>query len=130
MKLMQNCSGTKPCVLVVEDDHDTRVALRDSLEEFGYGVCSAADGSTAIAMLKSQCTRPKVIVLDFAMPIMNGFDFFKSIRADDLLKNIPVVVMSAFANAGSIPGADAFMAKPLDLQGMIDTVQRFAPVLK
>jgi CheY-like chemotaxis protein len=114
-------------VLVVEDDRDIREAVVEVLEDEGYTVSSAGDGQEALDWLSGEEARPDLILLDLMMPVMNGFQFRKEQleRAD--LAAIPVVVVTADANAKiKAEGlrAAAFVQKPLKIQPLLDLIQR------
>ena len=81
-------------VLVVEDDWQTRCALRMAFEAAGFAVREATDGADALAMLRLG-PLPDVILLDMVMPVMNGWEFRKEQARDPLLARLPVVVFSA-----------------------------------
>jgi CheY-like chemotaxis protein len=114
-------------VLVVEDDRDIREAVVEVLEDEGYTVSSAGHGQEALDWLSGEEPRPDLILLDLMMPVMNGFQFRKKQleRAD--LAAIPVVVVTADANAKiKAEGlrAAAFVQKPLKIQPLLDLIER------
>ena len=82
-----------PAILVVEDDQDTREGLAEVLAVAGYLVRTAANGK--IALEQARENRPDLIVLDLAMPVMNGWQFLEVQRRDPRLAAIPVIVASA-----------------------------------
>jgi CheY-like chemotaxis protein len=79
-------------VLVVDDDADVRKLLRDTFERQGIGVAVAADGAEAIGRLRE--TTPDVIVLDLAMPVMDGFEFLRATQDVPAWRDIPVVILT------------------------------------
>jgi CheY-like chemotaxis protein len=80
-------------VLVVDDDRDIRDALQEILTGEGYTALAAANGAEALQLLKR--FRPQVILLDLNMPVMDGGDFRLVQRLDPLLRQIPIVVLTA-----------------------------------
>jgi CheY-like chemotaxis protein len=116
-------------VLVVEDDYDIRATLSEILESEGYRVVGAAHGAEALAYLQGH-PKPCLILLDLMMPIMNGWQFRVEQRLNPDLRDIPVVVISADSNvrekAASIE-ANGFVGKPIDLDELLDEVQRICP---
>lgn len=82
-----------PTVLVVEDDEDTRCAVRDLLTENGLHVTEAADGRAALDVLTSG-NKPAVVVLDLDMPRMSGVELLDIMRRYETLLRVPVVVFS------------------------------------
>lgn len=109
-------------VLVVEDDHDTRVSLRQTLEAEGYVVRSAANGIHAIDVLR-RYEPPSLILLDVMMPMMNGPEFLDKLRSHPTWKLIPVVVVSAFSAEARRLIANAFVQKPIDLNLLLGVIE-------
>jgi CheY-like chemotaxis protein len=112
-------------VLVVEDDRDLRDSLLEVLEEAGYSSIGAEDGLRALAVLQTDAQRPDLILLDLQMPNMDGPSF----RAEQLrlpaLARIPVVVVTADANAmqqARTLGARAVLRKPLKLPQLLELI--------
>ena len=112
-------------VLVVEDDHDTRVSLRYLLEDEGYTVLTATDGSSALELLRHAQPKPSVILLDLMLPVMNGWSFAERIKQRPELKHIPIVIISAFQDPPPPQGAAAFCGKPLDLASLLKLVGQY-----
>src|SRR4051812_13709055 len=102
-------------VLIIEDDHDTRVSIRQRLEAEGYFVFSAADGKQGLELLK-RIKAPCLILLDLVMPIMDGNEFIKAIETDPNLHMIPVVLVTAFPEKAKVAIAKALVQKPIDLK--------------
>jgi CheY-like chemotaxis protein len=117
-------------VLVVEDDDELRIALKESLVAEGYEVETASNGAEALAVLrKDETKRPAVILLDLMMPVMNGWQFITAQKDDPKLALIPVVVLSAVgSHVQSVAPLDvaAFMRKPFELDALLDTIHRHA----
>jgi len=108
-------------VLIVEDDHDIRVALRNCLEEAGYAVVSATNGVRALEILK-EMTKPKVIILDMNMPLMNGDEFLRVIKNDLDLKTISVIQISAATNLQR-SGVCCALPKPIDINRLLRAIE-------
>jgi CheY-like chemotaxis protein len=114
-------------VLVVDDDADIREVVGLVLESYGFFAKSAADGVEALARAK-EAPHPALILLDLMMPNLSGADVLVALRADPETARIPVVVMSGDVSAtsqASALGADACLAKPVDLDRLVSTVERF-----
>jgi CheY-like chemotaxis protein len=111
-------------VLIVEDDGDTRDAMRSLLEFDGYPVFTAGDGTEALEWLRSGF-RPGIILLDLMMPGMDGFEFVNEQRQDPQLSSIPVIVYSghydAESNAARL-GVKAYFRKPIYIDAFLTLV--------
>jgi CheY-like chemotaxis protein len=120
-----SCEG----VLVVEDDADILRALVQVLEDEGYAVRAAENGSAALAALRTPGARlPRVILLDLMMPVMDGWAFRAEQLRDPLLAEIPVVVLTADGSAAArsavleVAGA---LRKPVELLTLLAAIQPF-----
>jgi CheY-like chemotaxis protein len=112
-------------ILLVEDDKEIREPLQDLLEKQGYAVLTAADGRAALDILRS-ADRPDVILLDLLLPIMQGRQVLEVIRANDRLKTIPVIAVSAWPNARSIASqADCVLLKPFSITKLLESVAAY-----
>ena len=115
-------------VLVVDDDPDILATVSQILEIEGYLVLSARNGQEALGVLDGQ--HPDVIILDLMMPIMDGWELRRRL-AEHPAATTPVIVVSADRDisrkAASIQ-ADGYIAKPFDLDDLIEAVSRFAPL--
>ena len=105
----------KKRILVVEDQEDLRGVLRDLLDGSGYSVVEAADGNAGLASAKSE--HPDLILMDIQMPIVDGYEATRLIKADPGLKEIPIVAVSSFAMKGDeekarAAGCDHYVTKP------------------
>jgi CheY-like chemotaxis protein len=80
-------------VLIVEDDEPTRALISKSLDQAGWVVAEAANGVEGIEQVSKQ--KPDLILLDLMMPVMDGFEFVESLRADEMNRSIPIIVISA-----------------------------------
>jgi CheY-like chemotaxis protein len=113
-------------VLVVDDDPAIVCFLREALEDEGYEVVSAVDGA---ALPLAHDLHPSVILLDAAMPGMDGLEVSRRLRADPVTALIPIVAMSAQHNLDAavarMPVNDR-LPKPFELDQLYDTVARWA----
>lgn len=114
-------------ILVVEDDHDTRVLLRATLEQAGYVVETAANGRDAIARLKAMPTPPCLLIVDLLMPVMDGFELIGFVRKDPRLAAVPIGIQSANVDT-TLPGGVAFvLPKPVDVDALLAFVRHHCP---
>jgi CheY-like chemotaxis protein len=104
-------------VLIVEDNVDTRDVLQRILVMQGYRVVGARNGVDALAYLEGG-GMPAAIVLDIAMPIMDGFTFSHRLRADERWAYIPVIVYTATPTK-QVPAANALFRKGTDDPGRL-----------
>lgn len=103
-------------ILIIDDEKPFAKMLEDRLTKIGYNVICVANGSEGRYMLKEK--KPDLIILDILMPIMDGCDFYKSIKKESETSNIPVIVVTAkpeMKDTIELAGTDGFMTKPLDL---------------
>lgn len=115
-----------PRILVVEDDDDTREAIRDVLEAEGYHVTGLSNGRDALAWLEG-ASEPDVIILDLMMPTLNGWQFLNEQRQRDTIAKVPVLVLTADGRVSRQPAsvdAAALLLKPVNLDDLLETVQR------
>jgi two-component system cell cycle response regulator DivK len=102
-------------ILVVEDDADNRRIVTKVLSVEGYTVVEAVDGNDALDKVRAD--RPDLILMDLALPNMDGWEATRQIKADPNLRGIPVVALTAFAMRGDeeqarAVGCDDYVAKP------------------
>jgi CheY-like chemotaxis protein len=115
-------------ILVIEDDAGVREGLASVIENEGYPVISCEDGREALDRLHGTQDLPRMIVLDFMMPKMDGWMFLAERRKDARLREIPVLGMSAsqFLIARREPpeDVDEFLRKPFKVEAMIRSIER------
>ena len=119
----------RPSVLVVDDDEDIRMTIRDILSDQGFTVACAANGREALEMLISGQSKPALILLDLTMPEMDGWTFRQEQQKVPRLAQIPVVLFSGHhdaARAAQSLNAVALMTKPLRLEGLVTLVQQLS----
>lgn len=111
-------------VLVIDDDVETREMLAVMLERAGYSVAIACDGLEALAVLHS--VRPRVILLDIQMPVMNGAEFRQAQRRDPELIKIPTIVMTGSKEEPILDVAViTSLTKPFPTTDLLEIVARF-----
>jgi CheY-like chemotaxis protein len=110
-------------ILVVEDDHDVRLAIVELLDDEGYRTRTARNGVEALSQL-DRATPPRMILLDLMMPVMDGWTFRARQLANPAWSRIPVVVMSANCDVqtASELDADAFLPKPVPADRVLGIV--------
>jgi two-component system, cell cycle response regulator DivK len=113
-------------ILVVEDTEDNRQILRDLLGMAGYDMVEAHDGAEGVA--KAAEHRPDLILMDIQMPVMDGYEATRRIKANPELKAIPIVAVTSYALSGDEQktrdaGCDAYIAKPYSPRQMLAKVR-------
>ncbi len=121
-------SPLEKTVLVVEDNDINMKLLHDVLELHGYNVLQAKDGMEGWRMAREH--RPDLILMDIQLPSISGLEATKRLKADETLKSIPVIAITAFAMAGDEErflegGCDAYIPKPISIPNFLQTVERF-----
>jgi DNA-binding response OmpR family regulator len=112
-------------VLVVDDDPVIQKLLKVNFEMEGYQVLSAGDGAEGLDVARAE--NPDIIILDIMMPRMNGLEALAALKGDATTQSIPVILLSAKAQAGDVQagldrGADAYVTKPFDPLELLDRV--------
>ena len=114
---MSEVKENSPAIMVVDDYADTRHVVRWMLEQKGYRVIEAADGREALAVAKRE--RPRVILMDLAMPLLDGFEAIRSVRESAELDGVWIVAMTAYdmgtaRDKAALAGCDHYLSKPID----------------
>jgi len=113
-------------ILVVEDQEDLRGVLRDLLTGSGYVVAEAADGQAGVEATRSE--RPDLVLMDIQMPVLDGYEATRQIKADPDLKTTPVIAVSSFAMKGDeekarAAGCDHYVTKPYSPLQLLRTIR-------
>ncbi len=118
-------------VLITEDEPNIVESLTFILQRAGYEVTSVADGEAAVRRLRSD--PPDIMILDVMLPRLNGFEVLKLVKTDQILKSLPVIILTAKGQAHDRElaeqiGADAFITKPFSNRDIIDQIGRLCRV--
>jgi len=118
-------------VLITEDEPNIVESLTFILQRAGYEVTSVADGEAAVRRLRSD--PPDIMILDVMLPRLNGFEVLKLVKTDQMLKSLPVIILTAKGQAHDRQlaeqiGADAFITKPFSNRDIIDQIGRLCQV--
>lgn len=108
-------------ILVVDDDTETRVGIAELLREEGYTVEEAQNGAQALSAI--QKVRPGLVLLDLMMPIMSGEELLQKLEDSPALADIPVVIISARANA--VVHGYPVLSKPLTLDRLLQAAATY-----
>jgi CheY-like chemotaxis protein len=117
-------------VLYIEDNFHNRRIVRKILQSKGYSLIEAEDGITGLAMV--QDLRPPLVLLDIGLPGMDGLEVVGRIKADESLRDIPVIALTASAMSGDrerflAAGCDGYLSKPIQAMELIDMVDYHYP---
>jgi two-component system, cell cycle response regulator DivK len=123
-----------PKILLVEDNEMNRDMLSRRLEKRGYSVSIAVDGAAGVALAQSE--KPDLILMDMSLPVLDGWDATKQIKADPAIANIPVIALTAHAMESDRQkaleaGCDDFDTKPVELPRLLmkieELLKKFPP---
>jgi two-component system cell cycle response regulator DivK len=118
------------CILVVEDQEDNRQIVRDLLTATDYEVIEAENGEEALAAVAKQ--RPDLILMDIQLPVMDGYEATRRIKADPALAAIPVIAVTSYALSGDeekarAAGCDDFVPKPFSPRQLLAKIRQYLP---
>jgi two-component system, cell cycle response regulator DivK len=119
--------SSRKTILVIEDQELNRDLLAQILEET-YAVVVAVDGADGVA--KATELRPDLILMDFGMPVMDGWEATRNIKAAPALRHIPIIAVTSHAMVGDEDkardaGCDDYMAKPIDEDELLAKIRQF-----
>jgi two-component system, cell cycle response regulator DivK len=118
-------------ILMVEDTSDNRQLVRDLLESVGgYELLEAADGREGVAMAARH--RPDLILMDIQLPVLDGYEAARQIKAHPALSDIPIIAVTSFALSGDEfrareAGCDGYVAKPFSPRQLLAKIREFLP---
>jgi two-component system, cell cycle response regulator DivK len=117
-------------ILVVEDQEDNRRILRDLLTSAGYEVIQAENGQEALAAAARE--RPDLILMDIQLPLLDGYEATRRIKADPDLRAIPIIVVTSYALSGDegkarAAGCDAYVTKPYSPRVLLAKIREYVP---
>src|SRR5579864_2592801 len=114
-------------ILVVEDQEDNRQIIRDMLSATDYEITEAENGEQALAAIAKQ--RPDLILMDIQLPIMDGYEATRRIKADPALKSIPIIAVTSYALSGEeqkarVAGCDDYVPKPYSPRQLLTIIRQ------
>jgi len=120
----------KRCILVVEDQEDNRRILRDLLTNSGYKLFEAEDGEQALAVAERQ--RPDLILMDVQIPLLDGYEVTRRLKADPELRGIPVIAVTSYALSGDeskarAAGCNGYVSKPYSPRELLAMIREYVP---
>ena len=115
-------------ILVVEDQQDNRQIIRDMLAATDYEMSEAENGEQALVAVAKE--RPDLILMDIQLPIMDGYEATRRIKADPALNSIPIIAVTSYALSGDeqkarAAGCDDFVAKPYSPRRLLAKIRQY-----
>ncbi len=113
-------------ILIVEDTEDNRQILRDLLTNAGFDIVEAHDGQAAVEAASEH--HPDLILMDIQLPVMNGYEAIRRIKADTTLQPIPIIAVTSYAlsedkEKARAAGCDGYVAKPFSPRQLLATIR-------
>jgi len=130
----QSASGRRAImskrILVVEDQEDNRRILRDLLTNAGYEIIEVENGEEALPVAARE--RPDLILMDIQLPLLDGYEATRRIKADPALRAIPIIAITSYALGGDeskarAAGCDAYVAKPYSPRALLAKIREYVP---
>lgn len=120
-------------ILYVEDNDDNVFMLKSRLGRAGFNVVIATDGAQGVAMATSE--QPDLILMDLSLPVLDGWEATRRIKANFETQNIPIIAITAHAMTGDrekalAAGCDDFDTKPVELPRLLEKIRALAPGIK
>ena len=120
-------------ILVIEDQEDNRTILRDLLTMAGYELIEAADGEEGVKLAQQE--KPDLILMDIQLPVIDGYEATRRIKANAELKAIPIIAVTSYALSGDeakarAAGCDGYVTKPFSPRELLAKVRQYLPVEK
>jgi two-component system cell cycle response regulator DivK len=118
----------KKRILIVEDNDLNLKLFRDLLNAHGYETIETKEGLEAITITKRE--RPDLVLMDIQLPEISGLDVTRRIKADDSIRDIPIIAVTAFAMKDDeekilAAGCQAYLSKPISIMSFLATVRQY-----
>jgi two-component system, cell cycle response regulator DivK len=115
-------------ILVVEDQEDNRRILRDLLTSRGYDLVEAEDGEKALTLAEDR--RPDLILMDVQIPLLDGYEVTRRLKANPALRAIPIIVVTSYALSGDeskarAAGCNGYVSKPYSARQLLAKIQEY-----
>jgi CheY-like chemotaxis protein len=118
--------GLMPKLVLVEDNEDNRDMLSRRLQKKGYDVAIAVNGEDALIVVRNEI--PDLVLMDISLPVMDGFEATRRLKADEGTRRIPIIALTAHAMSGDREkaieaGCDDYDTKPVELPRLLSKIQ-------
>ncbi|HSP07249.1 MAG TPA: response regulator [Acidobacteriota bacterium] len=115
-----------PRIVLVEDNEDNRDMLSRRLTRKGYEVLIAVNGQEAVDLVEKE--KPALVLMDISLPVMDGFEATRRLKANESTKRIPVIALTAHAMSGDREkameaGCDDYDVKPVELPRLLSKIE-------
>lgn len=116
-------------ILFVDDSPVIKKIVQRTVESAGFEFLGASDGKEALLVLSKECSSIKLVLSDWNMPVMNGFDFLKAMKSNNTYKHIPVIMITTEAEKSNINkaiqiGAANYLLKPFNPEDLLLKIQQ------
>jgi len=117
-------------ILIIEDQEDNRAIMRDLLTVAGFELIEAVNGEEGVKLAQSE--RPDLILMDIQLPLIDGYEATRQIRAIGDLKSVPIIAVTSYALSGDEAktreaGCNGYVAKPFSPRQLLAKVREFLP---
>ncbi len=117
-------------ILIIEDVPANVKLVRDLLQISGYTTIEATNGKQGVALARTR--KPDLVLMDVQMPIMDGLEATRILKADVVTKNIPIIALTSHAMEGDKEkilqaGCNGYLTKPIDIQKLLKIVDEYLP---
>jgi CheY-like chemotaxis protein len=117
----------RPLILIIEDTREATVMMSDYLENAGYHVLAARDGTSGLEQARR--THPSLILMDIQMPNMDGLEVTRRLRSDPEFRTVPIIALTALAMPGDrerclAAGATDYITKPVSLKKLAESIEK------
>ena len=117
-------------ILVIEDQEDNRRILRDLLSSVGYELIEAENGEDGVAA--AAAARPDLILMDIQLPLLDGYEATRRIKAQSALSSIPIIAVTSYALSGDedkarAAGCEGYVTKPFSPRELLAKIREYLP---
>jgi len=117
--------ASRQIVMLIDDDQDVRTTMSELLATEVYSTLEAENGKEAIEVLKKAPRLPNLVILDMAMPVLDGRGFLRFRAQDPILREIPVLVVSASEPPVPREGIEMFLRKPVEVSRLLEKIGQY-----
>ncbi len=117
-------------ILVIEDQEDNRIILRDLLTSAGFEIIEAVNGQEGVDMAEAE--KPDLILMDIQLPVIYGYEATRRIKGNPSLASIPIIAVTSYALGGDeakamAAGCDGYVTKPFSPRLLLEKIREFLP---